>query len=383
MLGPQVALNAQYMMRISLRNALRYRLEGVDLLQRHQTSYGSELSRILMIVEIVIMCGCEDHIVPFPDGLQTSLCSVPGHHGGVWSQSSLQYLVPTDDALAVFVGETLHPPDHVALQLFRALQPLRLHTGLTVRTESPVVLPGLVPTYVDVLRGKHLEHLQQHLFQELEGALLARTQFPGVFPTLRQTAGQFWEGVSRLVVMPGHLYLGNHLDVSLVGKGEDFGYVLFRIVSAIGTWRTLFYERPAYLVLLPVPEVGLRSPSRQVGESGIGVYLHTPARIVHQMEVEAVHLQQSHHLQLLHHERFALEVTALVQHHTPVAEAWPVEDGAAGQRAVHQGHHPECLTGIEHPFLVCCHYLRTLLGQFQQVGRLQLPIGQVPALQVA
>ena len=329
------------------------------------------------------MCGREDDIVPFLDGLQASFYPMPRHHGSIRSQAALQYLVPADDALAVFVGETLHPPNHIALKLFRTLQPLGLHPCLTVRTELPVVLPGLVPADVDVLRREHLEHLQQNLLQEREGALLSRTKFPRVFTPIWQAAGQFGEGIPRFVVMAGHLYFRNHLDMPLLGKGEDVGYVLLRVVSTISPRRSLLHERSAYLVLLPVPKESLRSPSSQVGESWIGINLHTPSGIVHQVEVEVVHLQQSHHLQLLLHEGLALEMTALVEHHAPVAEARPVEDGAASYRAVQRGHHLERLTSIEHAFLVGCHNLNTLLPQLQLVGRLQLPIFQLPAFQMA
>ena len=71
----------------------------------------------------------------------------------------------------------------------------------------------------------------------------------------------------------------------------------------------------------------------------------------------------------------------LVEHHAPVAETWPVEDGAAGQRAVQAGHHLERLTGIKHTFIISCLYLHTLLPKLYPVSRLQLPISQFPAFQ--
>ena len=175
--------------------------------------------------------------MPFLDGLQASLCPVPGHDGGIRSQASLQDFVPTDDALAVRVGKTFHPLYHVALKLFHTLQPFGLHSSLTIGAKLPVVLTSFVAANMDVLRGKHIEDLQQHLLQELVGTLLSWTKFPRVFAATRQAASQFGISCTGLVVMPRHLYFGNHLNVPLVGKRQDLSNILLCIVSAISFWR--------------------------------------------------------------------------------------------------------------------------------------------------
>ena len=59
-------------MGICLGNALCHRIKGIDFLQGYKASHRSELSRILVIVQIIVMSGRENHIMPFPDSLQAS-----------------------------------------------------------------------------------------------------------------------------------------------------------------------------------------------------------------------------------------------------------------------------------------------------------------------
>ena len=166
-------------------------------------------------------------------------------------------------------------------------------------------------------------------------------------------------------------------------KGQDFGDVLFGIVAATGTRRSFLQEIAAYLILFPIPEIGLGPPGGQLCEPRIGINLQPPARIVHQVEMETVHLEERHHVQLLHHEVLPLEIPAFVQHDAPVAETRPVQDGAADHGAVQGSQHLQGLPGIEHALRVSRLDRYPLLPDLQPVGRLDLPIGQFPALQAA
>ena len=158
-------------------------------------------------------------------------------------QAPFQDLVPADDALSVFVGKTFHPPDHVALQRFHALQALGFHPGLAVRAAFPVSLAGFVSADVDILAGEQVKHLQEHLLEEFVGAFLAGTEFPLVGPVgLRQRAGQVRISGPGLVIVPGHLDFGNDVDVPLGRKGQDLGDILFGIVAAVSPRRSFFHE---------------------------------------------------------------------------------------------------------------------------------------------
>ena len=237
---------------------------------------------------------------------------------------------------------------------------------------------------MDILAGEQVKDLQQHLLQEFVGAFLAGTEFPLVRPVgFRQGTGQFRIGGAGLVIMPGHLDFGDDLDVPFGRKGENLRDILFGIVAAVGPRRPFFQEISAHLILFPIPEIGLGPPGGQLCEARVRVDLQPPAWIVHQVEVETVHLEERHHFQLLHHEFLPLEVPAFVQHEAPVAVTRPVQDGAADHGTVQRRQHLQGLPGIEHALRIRRLDLHPFLTDLQPVGRLDLPIGQSPVFHTA
>ena len=180
--------------------------------------------------------------------------------------------------------------------------------------------------------------------------------------------------------MSRHFYLGNHFYVSLVCKCQNLGNVLLRIVSTIGIGRSFFHKVTAYFIHLPIPEIGYRTPGRELCKARICINLHAPSGIVHQMEMEAVQLQQGHHFQLFQQEFLALVMAALVQHDATILESGPIQNGTACNGAVQGCHHPDRLACIEHTLLVGSFNLHSSLPNLHPIGRLQLPVGQFPAI---
>ena len=64
----------------------------------------------------------------------------------------------------------------VGLQLRLVMQPLGRDTGLAVGAGLPAGALALVAADVDQFRGKECEHFVEHVFEEFEGALLARAE---------------------------------------------------------------------------------------------------------------------------------------------------------------------------------------------------------------
>ena len=381
---PQATLHTQDVVGIGLGDSLHQRVEGIRRLQGEKPPCRLVLGRILVMVQIIGMRRGKDDVVAFGNGLDAARSPVPGHDGGIRSQTAFQNLVPADDALSVLGCKTLHPPDHIALQLFLGLQALGLHPGLAVRARFPVPLTGLVPAYVDIIAGEQLKNFRKHRFQELVGAFLARTYLPLVRPFFfRQGTGQVRIGRTGLVIVPGHLNLGNHFYVPFGRKGQNLGNILFGIVAAISSRGAFLYKVASRFILFPVPEIGLGAPGGKLRKPGVCVYLQAPAGIVHQMEMETVHLQERHHLQLLLHKLLPLEMPALVQQDAAIAETRPVQNGAERDAAVLQRQHTKGLPGIKHALLIGRFNLHALFPHLQPVGRFKLPIGQFPALQAA
>ena len=281
----------------------------------------------------------------------------------------------------MLVGKAFHASDHVALQLFYVLESLGLHASLTVGTGFPALLSGFVSANVDIFAGEHVKDFQKDILQERVCAFLSGAQLALAWSAIGKAACQFGIGGTGLIVVPGHFNLGNHLNVSFFGKRQNLCNVLFGIVAAIGIGRSLLHKVSANLVHLPIPEIGHRTPCRKLCEARVGVNLHAPSRIVHQMEVEAVQLEQGHHLQLLQQEFLSLIVAALVQHYSTVLEPWPVQNGAAGYGTVQGSHHLERLLCIEHTFLMGSLNLHLALANLHPIGRLELPVGQLLSVQ--
>ena len=166
-----------------------------------------------------------------------------------------------------------------------------------------------------------------------------------------------------------------------MGKGQNFGYILFGVISSVSPRRTFFQEISPDFILFPIPEIGFRAPGGQLSKPRVGIYLQAPTRIVHQMEMEAVHLEGRRHFQLLHHKGFVLEIPAHIQHHSTILKAGPVQDGATGYHIGEFGKHLQGLSGIEGTLLIGRLYTHTFLPYLHPVGLLQLPVSQFLTLQ--
>ena len=112
--------------------------------------------------------------------INATLSASPRHHRGIRAQSTFQYLIPTDDLLAIFRQDFLHSSDDIALEPFLggmlaiSLQVLILDALLTSRTILPTHLRALITTDMEVFAWEERHHLTEHILQETEHILLAR-----------------------------------------------------------------------------------------------------------------------------------------------------------------------------------------------------------------
>ena len=366
-----------------LRNAFQHRLKRIDFFQWQELSYRLELVLILLIVKITILGRCKYYIVSLSNGLHTTFCSAPRHNGCIRCQTTLQYLIPTDDALAMLMGKILDTLDHIALQFLDLYQALSLHPGLTIRTDFPVILTCLISTDMDIFAWEHLKDFQKDIFQELISALFSRTQFPLISSAILQTASQLRISGTGLIIMSRQLYFRNDLNMSFGCERQNLSDILLCIVTAISSRCSFIDKISSCFIYFPIPEIFHRAPCCVLSQTWICINLQAPARIVNQMEMETVKLEKSHHFQLLKNKGFTLIMAAFVQHDSTMLETRPVKNSAATDCIVQSRYHLNGLTGIEHSLRICRHNRNLLLSYFQPVSGFKLPISQFVPFQEA
>ena len=103
------------------------------------------------------------------------------------------------------------------------------------------------------------------------------------------------------------------------------------------------------------------TPGTDLGETGILVYLYSPALVFGEVPVEAVELIDGHHVQHLLHLLDAEEMPAAVEHQAAVAEPRRIGNFAAGKLALRTGsdrkHLANGLQRIEEAAKAACAHL--------------------------
>ncbi len=234
-------------------------------------------------------------------------------------QPALQDLVPADEPALLGHEKPLDALDEIALELGLVLQPLGLDPGLTLGAGLPAVLRTFVAADVDVGGGKEVRHLGQHALQDLEGLLVPGAVDVGVDAPVvlhferAAGAGQLGvrgQGGHRV---PGHLDLGNDHHVTALGVAHDLPDVVLGIESAVND-----------------AVLGL-APGALPGELGVFLDLDSPALVLGQMPVEAVHLEFRQQVDVPLDEILGHEMPAAVEVQPPPGKAGDILDLDAGQ----------------------------------------------------
>src|ERR1035437_10567768 len=163
----------------------------------------------------------------------------PIHHDRILGQAAFADLTPADQVAPLGIDELLDPADEVALQLMLGLQAFLFHASLAAGAFLPVVLGHLVTADVNILAGKELTHLREHVLQELEGLILAcaidsRKHAPfGVRAIGPAVAAQLGKRRERSARMPWHFDLRHDGDVLRTGIGHKLADVVLRVIPPI------------------------------------------------------------------------------------------------------------------------------------------------------
>ena len=231
----------------------------------------------------------------------------------------------------------LHACGNVVLQAGSGGNAVFLHQsefpdlGLAVGVCLPLVAGAFVAAYMYVFAGEELCDLTQHVLQELHGLLAAHVEhllgnapYGPYFVGLGLAAGATELGVrcqSRLHVA-GEVDFRDDGDTALSRICNDVPDLVFGVVAAV-----------AYAVVgVPVAAHHRAvAEGADLGEAGIFVDFDPPSLVFAQVPVEAVELENGHHVKHLLDLIDAEEMPAAVKHHAAVGEAGCVFDLAAGE----------------------------------------------------
>lgn len=267
---PKVGLHAQQVLLFLFGEPLR-RVVAVYLLQRQGEvqAYGL-VGRIRPpFVEIEVLAGGHHHMVVLSGRRDAALCAPPAHDDRPGRQPALHDLVPADQLPAFRREVAVDAVGEVGLQLRLVAQPLGRDTGLAVGAGFPAGVLALVAADVDQLRGKERDDLVEHVFEEFEGALLARAEdvagaadptryFVGFGVVHAPQPGVGREGCERV---PGHFDFGDDRDVPLGGIGDDLADLVLRVKAAVSS------EFEGGGLLFVAADLGFRTPRPDFGQA--------------------------------------------------------------------------------------------------------------------
>ena len=262
--------------------------------------------------------GGEDDIVAFLGCLDSTLFATPAHDRSVGSETTHEDLIPADELTSLAVEVLLDTADHIALERMLVLEPLALHTCLTLGALAPVLHRSFVATDVDVLRGEDRHDFVEDIFEELEGLLIPDT-YVGVLKGPFVETAQLGISSEDLVAMPRELDLRDDRDAETGSVVEHCMDVLQAVVAAIAP-RGAFVDK-ATVLLPPLIPIAYCAEGCLLRQEGVLLRGEAPATTVDEVPVEAVQLIASHLIQEADDHIAVHKVTRDVEHHTAVGQA--------------------------------------------------------------
>lgn len=297
-------------------------------------------------------------------------CVPPAHDDRPGRQPALHDLVPADQLPAFRCEVAVDAVGEVGLQLRLVMQPLGRDTGLAVGAGLPAGVLAFVAADVDQLRGKERDDLVEHVFEEFERALLARTEdvvraadptryFVGFVSVPAPQPGVGRQGRERV---SGHFDFGDDRDVPLGGIGDDLADLVLRVKAAVPP------EFEGGGLLLVAADLGFRTPRPDLGQARVAFDLDAPALVVGQVPVKGVELGGGHAVEVALHELHGEKVAADVQVESPVAVAGVVLDLGTGDVTVGVGHLQERLESVEDAAFIARREFCRVFGDAEPVS---------------
>ena len=219
-------------------------------------------------------------------------------------------LAPADPLLVLGGQKIPHPFHEPALQFLFVGQSLLSHTGLTVAALLPLCLNSLIPSQVDISTGEQIDHLTEHILDELESGFLAGTEDmrgdPGAAThaerppviVLSIRAGELRVGRQHLDGMPRHFDLRDDHNMQAVGIMNDVTDLLLGVITSV------FHAVTG-------------APGSNTLELGFAFDLDTPSLVIGKMPVKTVQLVHCHDVKIFFDKIHTEEMAGNVQVHTP------------------------------------------------------------------
>ena len=193
---------------------------------------------------------------------------------------------------------------------------------------------------MNIFRREDFYNFCQDVFNELNRLIITGTQYivgnAPLCPYFIRTActSEFWIRGQGCLHMTRQVDFRNNRDISFCRIGNDFFRLLLRIESAIRFAVVLTGVMADYSFL------ALRSDFRQFR---ILFDFDTPTLVFRQMPVETVDIVQGHHINICLDFVDRKEMTAHIQHHSPVTETGLVIDFDGRQFYISAFRHINCL----------------------------------------
>ena len=179
-----------------------------------------------------------------------------------------------------------------------------------------------------VLGGEEVADLVEHVLDKLIGLGIAATEDVAVHAPvvahLVGTAGaaQFGIGGKCCQHVAGHVYLGDDGDIAVGSILHDVAHLLLGIEATIA--HVVVYIGVA-------SHGGTAAPCAHLGQTGIFLDFDVPSLVFGEMPVEAVHVVQRQHINILLDKVGREEVARAVEVHAAIGEAGCVVDDHGGQ----------------------------------------------------
>ena len=207
-----------------------------------------------------------------------------------------------------------------------------------------------------IFTWEQFNDLAQDILKELKCLFVAHAKV-GLLVWL-VCARQFGVGSECLLAVCGHLNLGDDGYVALCCVCNKFLYILLCVVAAVCAFAAFLN---IFAVAKPplLPD-GRRTPCCKLGEAWVSLYLYAPAGSIGEVQVQAVHLEVRHCVNLLLYELLAKKVTADVEHQSTIGKLRLVGYCACGDGVSPIGKLLQCLRCVEKAGSRCCLYINFL-----------------------
>ena len=137
----------------------------------------------LIIIEIAIIGGRHNNIVPHLRRFDAAARATPRHYGGIRRQFTFQNLVPADNAASVIVQELFDSGGNVALQIMLGLMPIFVaqtqffDARLAFRAFFPAHFRAFIAADVYVFRGEQFHNFREHAFQKSKYGVISGAKY--------------------------------------------------------------------------------------------------------------------------------------------------------------------------------------------------------------